>query len=364
MKNYIEKEVSPEQKEIFDILSNAIIKIQINEQDYLPFNKLEIKNIKSKNSTVFAYILFVDDMPLTGKCRNYIIHFKCRCGRIQTILLQKYVHKQCLRCKHCAQDKQYNELGHNNPNYIIDEKYNDKTRSIYIYEDESDEFKKQYENSHLASNIFYEWLPHFQCINDIQLNHTVDTIKYIHHEVCNNQSHYTSKVIINGKKYTLKNVSLKCSICNKIHKVHINNLKYKDVNNIKCGGCALCNTTFPIRLYKNTNLTYQSSIEKEFLDLCMLHNIKVVNGLNILYQFNGKNKTYISDYYLPEYNYIIELKSNNVYYRMQKESGKLDAKNAAATKYAAENNMKFIFLFDNMIKDFIYSLVNIPKDIV
>lgn len=355
---YIEKEVSNEQKEIFDILSNAIVKIEISKNTFLPFTKCEIKQIKSKKSTVFSYILFVDDVPLTGKCRNYIIYYKCRCGRINSNLLQKYVHKMVLRCNHCAQDKNYGECGHNNPTYIVDKKYNDKTRYNYIYENESEHFKENYDKNHLTTEEFNKWLPHFQCINDIQLNHTVDTIKYIHHEVCNNQSHYTSKVIINGKKHTLKNVSLKCSICNKIHKVHINNLKYKDVNNIKCGGCALCNTTFPIRLYKNTNLTYQSSIEKEFLDLCMLHNIKVVNGLNIPYQFNGKNKTYISDYYLPEYNYIIELKSNNVYYRMQKKSGKLDAKNTAANNYAIANNMKFIFLFDNMIKDFIYSLIN------
>ena len=116
MNTYIEKEVSNEQKEIFDILSNAIVKIEISKNKFLPFTKCEIKQIKSKNSTVFSYILFVDDIPLTGKCRNYIIYYKCRCGRINSNLLQKYVHKMVLRCKHCAQDKNYGECGHNNPN--------------------------------------------------------------------------------------------------------------------------------------------------------------------------------------------------------------------------------------------------------
>ena len=96
----------------------------------------------------------------------------------------------------------------------------------------------------------------------------------------------------------------------------------------------MVNTTYPIRKYKNTNITYQSGIEKEFLDFCFNNGIKVENGKEISYQFNGKMKTYITDFYLPKIKYIIELKSKNKFYRDDLKSGKIEAKNSAANTYA------------------------------
>jgi hypothetical protein len=45
--------------------------------------------------------------------------------------------------------------------YIVDEKYSDKTRYNYIYENETELFKEAYNKNHLTTDEFYKWLPQF-----------------------------------------------------------------------------------------------------------------------------------------------------------------------------------------------------------
>ena len=55
---------------------------------------------------------------------------------------------------------------------------------------------------------------------------------------------------------------------------------------------------------------------------------------------------------MPEYKLIIELKSENQYYRADLKSGKINAKNKAAIEYAKEHGMNFVFLFNYTVEDF------------
>lgn len=145
---------------------------------------------------------------------------------------------------------------------------------------------------------------------------------------------------------------MKCSVCGKIHSVHIDNLRVKNPTNIKCQGCALCNTRFPIRSYNGTEVTYQSTIEYKFLELCNLNGIKVQNGWKLPYIWNGKIRQYLFDFYIPDYKLLIELKSKNVYYRLQKDNGKYDAKCHAGNEYAKSHNAHYLVLFDSDIDSF------------
>ena len=77
-------------------------------------------------------------------------------------------------------------------------------------------------------------------------------------------------------------------------------------------------------------------MKKKFIDLCKKSNIDIVNGLKIDYIFNNKNKTYITDFYLP--------------------SGKFQSKVDAATLFAKNNDMKYFVLFDEDIEEFIKNL--------
>ena len=140
-------------------------------------------------------------------------------------------------------------------------------------------------------------------------------------------------------------------------------MRNKDLTNIICKTCAFTNCSYPIRLYKNTTLTYQSGIEYDFITKCLQNNIKILNGLQISYIFKNKVRTYITDFYLPEYNYIIELKSNNQFYRDDKKSGKLEAKNNAAKLFCEQNNMTFKFVFDKDIDKFIMELLSERDDL-
>jgi hypothetical protein len=70
--------------------------------------------------------------------------------------------------------------------------------------------------------------------------------------------------------------------------------------------------SFKAKLYKDTTLSYQGSYEYDFLEFCEKYNIVVENGPSLRYIHNNKNRVYHSDFYLPKYNLIIEVKS--VYY--------------------------------------------------
>lgn len=64
-----------------------------------------------------------------------------------------------------------------------------------------------------------------------------------------------------------------------------------------------------IRIYKDTNLYYQGSYELHFLER-YFNLMKIERGFSIKYTMNGENKVYHPDFYLPDLNMIIEIKSS------------------------------------------------------
>lgn len=63
-----------------------------------------------------------------------------------------------------------------------------------------------------------------------------------------------------------------------------------------------------LKKYKNTKLFYQASYEKDFLDK-YYNKLNIENGISINYIFNNKEKVYHSDFYIKEFDLIIEIKS-------------------------------------------------------
>ena len=73
------------------------------------------------------------------------------------------------------------------------------------------------------------------------------------------------------------------------------------------------------KIHNETNLFYRGTYEKDFLDFCVYNKIKIEKGKRFSYFFDGKKRYYFSDFYLPEKNLIIEIKSDyyfNKYYDM------------------------------------------------
>jgi hypothetical protein len=86
-------------------------------------------------------------------------------------------------------------------------------------------------------------------------------------------------------------------------------------------------------------LYYRGTYELDFIKYCENSDIKVENGPSIKYKHDGKNKIYHSDFYLPEYNLICEIKST-YYYNLYLE------KNINKKKSCIENNYNFKFIID------------------
>lgn len=105
------------------------------------------------------------------------------------------------------------------------------------------------------------------------------------------------------------------------------------------------------RKYKNTNLHYQGSFELDFLNK-YFHKIKIENGKNFYYIIENENRIYISDFFLPDYNLIIEIKSS---WTFNKEINKNQLKKESVLK----NNTNFLFIIDKNYNE----LNKIIKDI-
>lgn len=347
-----------ENNQIFDLLIEHILSVYDENDDEIIYNDITYKIEKRPHSSVKSVVIYIDGKSLTrDQTRSYKVMYLCRCGRKHKILLQKYLLKKKLYCINCVQDRSYddhiiaNKIGKNKIQKPIKKEFDEY----------DDEFKYNYSKNHLSNQEFYKYLPHIYKINNTII--TQSNIKYIvyyYAEHTTNQHKFTSKISFDSGLHieSIKDVYLQCDTCNRIFRVHFNNIRLQDINNICCIRCKLANTTYPIRKYKNTNITYQSGIEKEFLDFCFNNGIKVENGKEISYQFNGKMKTYITDFYLPKIKYIIELKAKNKFYRDDLKSGKIEAKNSAANIYAKQYNLHFKFVFDYELHDFFQQLLN------
>jgi len=99
-----------------------------------------------------------------------------------------------------------------------------------------------------------------------------------------------------------------------------------------------------IKLHK-IGLYYRGTYERDFLDICLDNNINVEKGKTIEYRFDGKKKYYHSDFYLPEINLIVEIKSN--YYM-----SKYIDKNNLKQEYTIKSGYNHIFIIDKNYTQF------------
>lgn len=342
-------------KEILEILIAHIQKILDKDGNDIPFNKIELKYVKLKYGYKESLNVFIDDVPLTVKQKtSYKIQWLCRCGRINTCLLCKYFGKRKLVCQHCAQKKKYEDHYLNNPFGIKGKpiKTQKPIKKEHLFENESEEYKQAYFQKHLTPDIFYKFLPYMYSISNIVLDDNIrNKIEYLpYYSIYCNGFKYVPKIKIDNNLYTVYDIQFKCKTCGAIFNKHANNLRKLDVNNIVCKYCNFQNHLYTIKKYKDTNILYQSNLEKDFLNFCFNNNINVINGPEIPYIFNNKSKIYVSDFYLPDYKYIVEIKATHRFYYNDIKSGKQQAKNFAAEEYAKQNNLKFKFVLDDISK--------------
>jgi hypothetical protein len=97
-------------------------------------------------------------------------------------------------------------------------------------------------------------------------------------------------------------------------------------------------SSFKINYYKNTPLYYQGTYEKDFLDK-YFGKFTIMNGKTISYKINDKNLKYYSDFFLPEYNLIVEIKST-MWFNKHLE------KNIMKEQSCKDQGYQFVFIID------------------
>jgi len=113
--------------------------------------------------------------------------------------------------------------------------------------------------------------------------------------------------------------------------------------------------SFKIINYKNTPLYYQGTYEKDFLDK-YFGNFTIMNGKTILYEMKNKKMKYYSDFYLPDFNMIVEIKST-IWYEKHFE------KNLIKQKTCIEQGYNFIFIIDKNYDVFNETIKELKKGI-
>jgi hypothetical protein len=100
------------------------------------------------------------------------------------------------------------------------------------------------------------------------------------------------------------------------------------------------------KIHNETELFYRGSYEKDFLDFCVLNKLKIEKGKKFSYFFDNKKRYYFSDFYLPDKNLVIEIKSDyylNKYYEM----------NLAKKASTINNGYNFLFVVNKNYDDFL-----------
>ena len=94
----------------------------------------------------------------------------------------------------------------------------------------------------------------------------------------------------------------------------------------------------------DTHLFYQGSFELDFLEK-YYDKFKIERGPTIEYEFEDSNKQYFSDFYLPELNLIVEIKSTYTF-ELSKE------KNIEKQKKSISLGYGHIFIIDKNYQEF------------
>lgn len=352
--------------DIYNLTLNDLCKIieKIFDIDgtEIKFSKLYFKIEKRRWSSTYSKVLYIDDVPCTCvQMRTFKVHYTCRCGAKRTILLRKFVCKKTLTCPHCIQDRSFEYNKKTNP-YSL--KKGIRQKPVYkekTFDSMSEEYKENYKNKHLTKEEFFYYLPIIYSLNGIVFTEEIkNKIKYDYIQKTNNQSYFCPRFSIDDGKtwYALGELKLQCKTCGKFFTIHLQNIRKQNVENPICKTCKFTNTIYTIREYNN-HVTYQSNLEKEFLDFCTENNICVQNGPTINYFHDNIYKKYTIDFFLPDLKMFVEIKGSNHFYRQDLQSGRIEAKNNAAIEYAKKKNMMFEFVRDISLEKFMDKLINL-----
>lgn len=348
---------------------NNIVQVKYNNKQLKTY---EIKKDVSKysNTKTESYKLYHNGKGIT-RSNEYEITYNCiTCRKQNKILLTQFMRKFnrnnlncCKFCRNLDETKRNEQSMYMIKRYKTGKIKKDKITKIITYDSMTNDFKKKYQEKHLTFDEFDKIKNKIIKIQNLTVNNW-EKYTYIFAKKNNNQAMFNPYLydIENDKYIKLCYIKWKCDVCDS---TFINRDLYVQKNQKKllCKECKLCNKIFKIK--KTTNIynksvLWQSKLELDFIEWCNNNNIEILNGPNINYYFNGKNRKYKLDFKLPSKKMLIEIKDNHCWHKKQVETGKWDAKEKAALKYlkSTDDYKSFDLVFPKDLKTIKQKIIN------
>lgn len=354
---------------LLDKLIKSIYSINHDGDDYVP-NSVEIKEILNKySSSGLPTMKLVIDKNLQLSRNDKVSYICPTCQSKITMFVGKFLLKNSLNCRKCKEQvetkkmKQSEYLKKSFKDFSKIQKQQTKLKVKYnsdelivlskdLFENESDEFKKDYLSKIPNISEFSKIKDYINKIDGIDIKNK----KIEYHPIIknNNQMKYSPKVLIDDEFHNLDNCEFECQNCSTNFRGR--NILDKSKNGVLCKECSFSNKTFKFKFIlniKGEKVVYQSKPELKLIKHYNNNQILITNGPNINYIFNGKKRIYRVDFMIPSNKMLIEVKDNHKWHRDEMISGKWKLKEDAARTWCVENNYTYhlIFNVDVLIKN-------------
>lgn len=356
-------------------MEHMIQKVFNEKKNEVIFNEIRIIKYSHKysNTNTPSYRIIIDDQ-LIKKNDKLTATYKCPMCleivgpyRIQNITRRLNTGiSDCYKCKEKSSKKRLNQSVFmvNNASDIVNKKYNKEQLSTKSCKDIIKESNDLFESLDVEKKDQY-FQNHFK-ITDKLLSNIISVsnvnitkLTYFEHFLIT-KTKFFPRFYDNENDKIIKpeNIVFKCITCNTETKSRqLSGVRENKSNlcNFKCKYCYLVSEKFSIKETTNIEkikITYQSNLEYDFIIFCNSNKILIHDGPIIKYYWNGKNRKYKTDFYLPKFKIILELKGNHIWHKKQVDSGKWEAKEKCAINYCKENQKIYKLVFEKEMSNF------------
>lgn len=327
----------------------------------------------ASNTKVPIYRFVLNDKCVTRN-NSFVVKYKCwTCAIEQEISLTLYIRKvnkhmdKCAVCcnldetkrqNHSKKMQEYSKARLAGAGKKIEKPPVMKWNSLSLHErvdasitewnEYDDEFRLRYSNIHLDEKEFENLRSKIVSIGNRKITDITQFV-YIPAFKVFNQTRFTPMLVdfehnLIEKPYYIEYIceGCECTFINRDLEVRKN--KYKTL----CRECSFCNKIFKRRSYKMPNgntIIYQSGPELQFIKWCNENSVKIENGPQIKYEFDGKPRKYSVDFCLPDIKMLIEIKDNHIWHIRQVETGKWPAKERCAIAWGEEHGYTYTIMY-------------------
>jgi len=195
--------------------------------------------------------------------------------------------------------------------------------------------KNGFESKVIKDKIKETCLQKYGVENSYQIKNIRDKALSLAHSISANKKRENTML----KNWGFKNSMSSLEIKNKIKQTNLKKYGYEYTHQNKDILEKAQKSAFKLKQFKDTTLWYQGSYELDFLEKYYDKYPDIQRGPSIRYIYEGKNKVYHPDFYIPSLNLIIEIKSS-YYYK------KYLNKNLAKEKAINQLTFKYILILD------------------